>query len=211
MTTPDTPKQSSRDKILIAAATMIGENPAARLSVRAVAARAGVNTGSLRHHFPTQRDLYDAVLAGIYSIVVPDEAMRDTTRDPQVRLVETLRHAIDLTGLGPTARETWRATFASFIDGEPSEDARIAYLALERAGRRRFETVLDALTDEGALPAGDNAARARLLSTVVNGMSIERALPAEEGHIAFETQTLTAVVAGIFTPAVADEQGKPAS
>jgi len=55
MTTDDAETRSSRDRILIAAAGMIGEDPAARLSVRAVAARAGVSTGSLRFHFPTQR------------------------------------------------------------------------------------------------------------------------------------------------------------
>ena len=59
---PDEP--GTRDKILIAAATMLGEDPTARLSVRAVATRAQVSTGSLRHFFPTQRDLIDTVKIG---------------------------------------------------------------------------------------------------------------------------------------------------
>ncbi|GAB3804398.1 TetR/AcrR family transcriptional regulator [Micromonospora zhanjiangensis] len=50
---------SSRDKILWAAAAMLGEEPSTTPSVRVVAARAGVSTGSVQH-FPTQRELMDA-------------------------------------------------------------------------------------------------------------------------------------------------------
>ena len=61
-----TEEKSSKDRILEAAVAMAGEKLGAGLSVRAVAARAGVSTGSLRHHFPTQRALQDAVLGAIY-------------------------------------------------------------------------------------------------------------------------------------------------
>jgi len=72
---PEAP--STRQRILIAAATMLGENPTARLSVRAVAARAGVSTGSLRHFFPTQRALIDTVVAGLYDLELPEDPMSD--------------------------------------------------------------------------------------------------------------------------------------
>ena len=70
---------STRDRILIAAATMVSEDPGARFSVRAVASRAGVSTGSLRHFFPTQRALIDEVAAGITGLLVNESGIEDTT------------------------------------------------------------------------------------------------------------------------------------
>ena len=75
-------KQSTRTKILIAAATLLGEDPTSRLSVRTVAARAGVSVGSLRHFFPTQQALIDTVIAGIYDLYSP---LRDHHGDPAGR------------------------------------------------------------------------------------------------------------------------------
>ncbi|MGJ9422952.1 TetR/AcrR family transcriptional regulator [Aeromicrobium sp. CF3.5] len=189
---------SSRDKILAAAAAMIGEDPAARLSVRAVAARAGVNTGSLRHHFPTQRDLYDSVFSGILGLVAPGDPIRDTTMDPQVRLVECLRQVLALTGVGSEARQTWRRIYLAFIADEPTESTRSAFIAMEHAGQARIEAWLDVLVADGSLPAGDNHERATLLNTVVDGLSIGRALPTSSERTSLETRVLTAAVAGLF-------------
>ena len=61
--TQDHRHTGSRERVLAAAAAMLAEDVTATLSVRAVAARAEVSTGSLRFHFPTQRALQDAVLA----------------------------------------------------------------------------------------------------------------------------------------------------
>ena len=72
-----TQETASRDRIIQAALAMFAENPAAKLSVRAVAARAGVSTGSLRYHFPTQRNLQDTVLAVIYDAILPGDLIHD--------------------------------------------------------------------------------------------------------------------------------------
>lgn len=181
---------SSRDRVLLAASTMLGENPAVRLSVRAVAARAGVSTGSLRYHFPTQRALQDAVLAGIYDVAVSDDAIHDRSVPARDRLVACLRQVLAPAGVGREAREAVGKVFDAFIAAEPSEEARAAYLAMEREGQRRTEYWLSVLADEGALAEGDNSRRARFLLTVLNGLSLERALPAEDSLLASETDTL---------------------
>src|SRR5690606_13815979 len=70
----------TRERILAAAAAILGEDGmAARLSVRAVAARAGVSTGSLRHHFPTQQRLRDEVMRRINDWIAPAERIRDAS------------------------------------------------------------------------------------------------------------------------------------
>ncbi|WP_326609927.1 TetR/AcrR family transcriptional regulator [Streptomyces scopuliridis] len=191
----------SRDRILAAAAAMLGENPAAQLSVRAVAARAGVSTGSLRHHFPTQRALQDAVLAGIYEFVFSDDPIHDTTLSARDRLVGCLRQILVSAGTGQQARELWATTYETFIAPEPTEESRSAYLAIERHTRYRVEHWLSVLAGEGHITEGDNAQRAKFLLTVVNGLSVERALPSSQSLLASETATLfTAVDSLLRTP-----------
>ncbi|WP_243793148.1 TetR/AcrR family transcriptional regulator [Saccharopolyspora gloriosae] len=186
----DGPVLSTRHRILVAAATMIGEDAAARLSVRAVAARAGVSTGSLRYHFPTQRALRDAVLAGIYDTVASDDAIHDRSMPPRDRLVACLRQVLTPVGAGQEARAAFGKIYEGFIAPEPSEDVSAAYLGMEREGLRRTEYWLTVLVDEGVLAEGDNARRARFLTTVLNGLSLERALPAEDSLLAAEADTL---------------------
>jgi AcrR family transcriptional regulator len=185
---------SSRDMVLRAAMAMFGEDPGARLSVRAVAARAGVSTGSLRHHFPTQRALQDAVLAGIYDVVAPADRIHDRSVPARDRLIDCLRQVLALAGVGDQARAGWSEIFQTFIEPEPTDENRAAYLAVDREAHRRVEYWLTVLSNEGALADGDNRRRARFLVTVLNGLSIARALPAEESILATETETLHAAV-----------------
>ena len=196
-------QRDTRDRILIAAATMLGEDPTARLSVRAVAARAGVSTGSLRHFFPTQRELVETVVAGLYDIEIPDDPIYDTERTPADRLVACLRLLLSEFGAGDRAREQWRAMYESYIASGPSEEESAVYLALERLGLRRIERWLTVLIDEGAIPAGKAERRARFLTTVLNGLAAERALPANAMRFASETETLQLAVAAVIgdTPA----------
>lgn len=191
---------STRDRILHAAMTMFGEDQGARLSVRAVAARAGVSTGSLRYHFPTQRALQDAVLTGIYDMVAPDDRIHDRSVPARDRLIDCLRQVLAPAGVGDQARTAWREIFRTFIEPAPTEEKRAAYLAIDREAQRRVEYWLTVLTNEGALAEGDNTRRARFLMTVLNGLSIERALPSEESILTTETETLQAAVDHILGP-----------
>jgi AcrR family transcriptional regulator len=185
---------SSRDRILRAAMAMFGEDPGARLSVRAVATRAGVSTGSLRYHFPTQRVLQDAVLAGVYDVITPGDKIHDRSAPARERLIDCLRQVLALAGVGEQARAAWGEIFRTYIEPEPSDENRAVYQAIERDARRRVEYWLTVLKDEGAIAEGDNRRRARFLVTVLNGLSIERALPSEESILTTETETLHAAV-----------------
>jgi AcrR family transcriptional regulator len=191
-------RQGTRDKILIAAATMLGEDPTSRLSVRAVAARAGVSVGSLRHFFPTQQALVDTVIAGIYDLDIPDDPMQNTASDPSDRLVACLQLLLSQVGTGERAREHWRAIHDAYVASPPTADATHAFLALERLTVHRIARWLSALRDEGALASDDLDVQARFLSTVVNGLSFERALPGDRERLAFEVHTLHCAVDSIL-------------
>lgn len=75
---------------------------------------------------------------------------------------------------------------------------REEYAALEREVRRRVESWLSVLVDEGALPAGDNSRRATFLLCVLNGLSLERALPGEESVLQAENDTLYLAVDAVL-------------
>lgn len=196
----------TRDKILIAAATMLGEDPTAKLSVRAVAARAGVSTGSLRHFFPTQRELIDTVVAGMYTVDLPDDPMQDTASPPAERLVACLQLLLAQVGTGESARGYWRALHAAYVASPPSDDAVHAFLAHERLAVHYVERWLVRLRDEGALAPGKPGHHARFLLTVVNGLLTERALPGDLTRLEFEARTLMTAASAVLRPA---SSGRP--
>ncbi|MEU0135934.1 TetR/AcrR family transcriptional regulator [Streptomyces sp. NPDC006296] len=197
----------TREKILKAAADMIAEDLAAKLSVRAVAARAGVSTGSLRFHFPTQRALQDSLLARIYEDLLPGDPIRDRTLPPRERLLNCLRQLLALVGTDEEARIAWGVTYRAFIEPEPTEPVRAAYQGLEREAERRVEHWLAVLAEDGALPPGDHTRNVRFLLTVLNGLSLERALPTRESVLIAETETLNAAVDVVLSAGPASPAG----
>lgn len=192
-------KRDSRSRILKAAVEMVSEDPVTRLSVRSVAARAGVSTGSLRHHFPTQRALQDAVLAAVYDVVAPGDPIHDVSVPPRDRLVDCLAQVLAQGGTGEVAREGWRRAFGTFVES-PTEESDAAYRALEQGMSQRVMHWLSVLASEGALPTDGHAPRARFLLTVLNGLSIERALPGVPSTYASEATALRAAVDCVLDP-----------
>jgi TetR/AcrR family transcriptional regulator, cholesterol catabolism regulator len=188
---------STRDRILNAAIAITRDGAGARISVRSVAARAGVGMGTLRYHFRTQRDLLDAVLSALYSEALPDERIRDSAVPATERLQECLGHLLTGVGLEQRARDTWTELFHAFIAADAAADTRAGYLELHRQTKRRVESWLSILVEEGALDRGDNSARAEFLLTVVNGLAIQRALPSEASPLEVENTVLRTAIASL--------------
>ena len=196
-------QRGTRDRILIAAAAMLGEDPVARLSVRGVAARAGVSTGSLRHFFPTQRELIDTVVAGLSEVEIPDDPINDTDRAPTERLKACLELMLAQVGTGERARAYWRRIYEIYLASSPTDDQVTAQHALERLGHRHIERWLTVLIDEGAMPKGDVQGRAQFLASVLNGLYTERALATDAVRLEFEAETLRRAVHAVWS----DPQG----
>lgn len=160
------------------------------LTVRAVASRAGVGVGTLRHHFPTQRTLLDSVLAHVYEAAMPDDRIHDSSIPPRERLLENLRRLLAPVGTGVEARQFWGDLYETFISPSVTDETRASYPLLSAQATQRVEAWLAVLVGEGALATGDNTARARFLLTVVNGLAVERALPADLSTLELEEAAL---------------------
>ncbi len=169
---------------------MLAENPTARLSVRAVAARAGVSVGSLRHFFPTQRELIDTVVAGLLSLDIPDDPMNDASSSPSDRLVGCLQSLLAEVGAGEQARDYVTSLHRAYVASPPDPESEHTFHSLERLGVQRVVRWLTTLGEEEALAPGEIEQQARFLLTVVNGLALERALPGAQARIAYERDTL---------------------
>ena len=163
-------------------------------SVRKVAERARVSVGSLRYHFPTQQSLHDEVMKQVYSTILSDDPIHADSVPARERLVSCLRQVLAPVGVGAQARAEWRKVFDAFMPSEASEQVDAAHAAAVGEGRRRVEYWLAVLTTEGELPEGDNQHRARFLCTVLNGLAVERALPADDSLLEAETAALYTAV-----------------
>jgi TetR/AcrR family transcriptional regulator, cholesterol catabolism regulator len=183
--------RGARDRILIAAIEILCDDDVAdRLTVRSIASRARVSVGSLRHHFPTQRALRDAALRAIYDMVVPTVSIDDISVPASDRLLSCLRALLDTGGHASQARSSITSIVETFVAVEQTEQLRGAYLAIADEGLRRIEAWLAALADQGELPMEHVAARAHFLDTVLNGVTLQRALPAQNSAVVAEERTL---------------------
>ena len=168
-------------------------------SVRAVAARAGVGASTLRHHFPTQPELMEAVMVAVYADAMPDERIGDVSVPAGERLVECLTNLLTPVGSAEQARELWRHLFRTFVDSDRQPGADAGYAVVVRHSRRRVESWLVDPRDPGV--AGRPATtrlRARYLLTVIDGLAINRALPDDGLSPEVESAILRAAVDAVL-------------
>lgn len=193
------PPLDTRERILAAAAAILAEDGiTARLTVRAVAARAGVSIGSMRYHFPTQQELRDQVMERVGDWLAPTEWMRDASLPGRERLLRSLRQVLARTGMGQQARDAMVAAVNAFVAVEQTDQVREAHLSIERDGQRRIEGWLNTLSEEGLLSPDDVPRHARFLGTVLNGLSLQRAFPAIDALTEAEEQTLQVAVSAVL-------------
>jgi AcrR family transcriptional regulator len=135
----------TRTKIVAAARDLVLDGSASGPSVRAVAARAGVGASTLRHYFPTQPELMEAVMVAVYADAMPDERIGDASVPAGVRLVECLTNL-----LTPVVARHSRQRLESWLAILETQGSLSAGDNTTRA--RYLLTVVDGLAINRALP-----------------------------------------------------------
>src|SRR5699024_2068600 len=79
-----------REQIVQAAVETLAEGGLAAVSVRGVATAAGVSIGTLRHYFPTQRELHAEVVVRVMDDAIQAVDMSDATVPAAERLTRGL-------------------------------------------------------------------------------------------------------------------------
>ncbi|KAA0695845.1 TetR/AcrR family transcriptional regulator [Halopseudomonas laoshanensis] len=139
----------SQSNILKAASELFLQGGTAALSVRAIAARAGVSTIGIYSHFQGKQGILDALYIEGFSAVIDALAVDDLTADPRERVLLASRRYLDT---AETFEPHYGLIFGKLDDSyQPSAEAR----TLAAAGFERLTEVV------GGLLTADAPASAR--------------------------------------------------
>lgn len=166
-----------REEILTAAGELLASAGMAALSVRTVAEAAGVGMGTLRHYFPTQRDLHRALVLRLVDDRIQDFDIHDTSLAPQARLERCLVQFVP-TGQEPRILlEIWFGLYRLGLDPEAPAFAQAFLEVSTTRSRERVREWLQQLADEGHLAAEDVRGHVQRLVALVNGICLELLTP----------------------------------
>ncbi|MEV4154970.1 TetR/AcrR family transcriptional regulator [Nocardia salmonicida] len=134
-------KQATRARILEAARTLLAQRGYAALTTLAVQREAQISRGALLHHFPTLRDLSQALVADLVELneraTQAAAARIGTGADPVERALAALYESISQ----PPAQAEFELWSAARTDPDLAAALRIA----ERAAGRDLHRVIDTL------------------------------------------------------------------
>lgn len=169
----------------------------AALSVRAVAARAGIGPSTLRHYFPSQQALYDAVLGQAFDALVEDLRIADTGVPPARRLTECLAQFLPADETHVPELEAWFGAYAAALGPARTEQGVRALHTLSAHARERVGRWLAALEDEGVLDLRDRERTTALLLAVLDGLCLQLLTPGSGATAALAHGLLADVVEGL--------------
>ncbi|ANZ41481.1 hypothetical protein BBK82_41530 [Lentzea guizhouensis] len=161
-----------RDQILRTAVELAKAEGLTALSVRSVAAAAGVGATTLRNYFPSQALLHEAVAAEIVTFTLEDRHIADASRPPVERLAECLEQFLPLPGQVETSLHGWLEYYRLSFGPEASTATKELLLSGRRASVQVLTRWLEVLAAEGHL--ADDAVDDRVtgLLVVVDGIHL---------------------------------------
>ncbi|MCL3861775.1 TetR/AcrR family transcriptional regulator [Actinotalea sp. K2] len=190
-----------RSQILRAAHEIATTDGLSGVSVRHVAARAGIGASTLRHYFPTQQDLFDAVLGTMLDAQLSDLRIKDATVAPAIRLTECVAQLLPATDADVVRLEGWLAGYAAAIGPTRTEQQRAVLAALSRRARDRVGGWLAVLDAEDALRSPDLDQAAIILLAMVDGLALGLITPEGGATLERAREALARVVeAAVVAP-----------
>ncbi len=169
-------EERRREALIAAAIQLVTEAGPGAATVRAIAERAGVTPGLIRHYFSGKDELSRAAyVAMMQRMVIDNQAAIDAVPGDAVTrfavcVVTWLRPPVK----DPQALVVW-AGFVPMIRADPA--MREAHGATYRAFRDQWEVLIAALPGRADQP--DNRALATACNAVIDGLWLEGSLQAE--------------------------------
>lgn len=164
-----------RDALIAAALELIGEGGPQAATVRAIAERAGVSAGLIRHYFQTKEELTRAAYAALMNRMTEDTAaaLETVPQRPEARLAIFVAASLRPPVVDPEALSRW----AAMLHGTRTD---ASMRAVHQAGYFGYRDRLEVLI--GALPRQVSAPRlhadAIACNAVIDGLWLEgSALP----------------------------------
>ncbi len=169
-------EERRRESLISAAVDLVSEGGPAAATVRAIAERAGVTPGLIRHYFSGKEELSRAAYAAMMGRMVADNkaaidaVQGDATTRFAVCVIAWLRSAAK----DPNALVIW-AGYIPYIRADPA--MQDAHGATYRAFRDQWEELISALP--GRAGKTDNRALATACNAVIDGLWLEGSLQPE--------------------------------
>lgn len=170
-----------REDIIKAARQVALESGIDQVSVRRVAARAGIGASTLRYYFPTSKDLFDALVGTEIGDLLTDEGLGDTSVPAVDRLTSLFGQFLPLqdsqVGHLEALLTLYQLAFESgkLVGSQTLRDTT-------QAGEDTVTMWLETLQGQGEKLALGPREGARFLLVVVNGLALDMIARAPETH-----------------------------
>ncbi|HTN59629.1 MAG TPA: TetR/AcrR family transcriptional regulator [Protaetiibacter sp.] len=162
-----------RPALVRAMIDIISERGFEGLSVRGVAARAGVSVGAVQHHFPTKDAMLDAAMAAIAAAAGGRSSELERVADP----VEQLHALVDLLIPASATSPVTRVWLAFAARAAVDESTRTNYVRLWARVRDELQLLLAAAGGSPELAAESSRELLALLDGLALGIAAEQQHP----------------------------------
>lgn len=159
-----------RAQILDAVRSLLAEGGDDAVSVRRVAERAGIGASTLRHYFPTQRELFRAALEDAVEGAVQDLRIADRRVDPTTRLTECVMQYFPASRDQITVLAAALTLTADGVGHHATDAGRARYGLAREMSMEVLTRWTSTLAEQGALRVEPRPA-ALLLSAVIDGLA----------------------------------------
>jgi AcrR family transcriptional regulator len=187
-----------RESILAAASSIADTDGLDAVTVRATADRAGVGVGTLRHYFPTQKELFDAIVARRVDTVIDDSVVLDTSATLDARISSMITQFLpdDLDDVA--ALRLWFTSYSSALGPNPAESNQRLLAAAAARSHEHMRRWLRHFVDESLLDADsvDDAANTAIALTV--GIAMEALTPGSPTTVPEGRRLLARHFAGVL-------------
>lgn len=200
MTTRADQKQATRARILDAATNLLVEQGYSALTTVSVQQAAGLSRGALLHHFPTMRELTEALVANL--VQLNEVAARESAEkigaaaDPVERALTALHDTM--------TRPPAQAEFELWAAARTDADLAAALLTAERKAGRDLHRVVDDLFGPVTLAHPRYPVVRDLIITMIRGVAMGRLAGASDKSAAVALQNCALAVKAVLGMPKAD-------
>lgn len=178
-----------RTQIVEAARAIVAEGGVAALSVRSTAARAGIGASTLRHYFPTQQALFDAVVGAAFHDELDDLRIADAGVPAGERLLECVAQFLPPGDEDVPALLSWLTMYTAALGPDRTEQGTRALASLTGLGRQRVHGWLEVLHTEDRLRHPDLPRHTDVLTTYLDGLCLALLAPGPDGITVTQART----------------------
>lgn len=166
-----------RESILAAASSIADTEGLDAVTVRATAVKACVGVGTLRHYFPTQKELFDAIVARRVDTIIDDSVVLDTSAPLDARISSMVTQFLPDDLDDDAALRLWFTSYSSALGPNPAESNQRLLAAAAARSHEHMRRWLRHFVDERLLDADsvDDAANTAIALTV--GIAMEALTP----------------------------------